>query len=94
MHVNNLQGSSASVSGCLLYVPPQECSESIAFSRVKDSVIAADTWGHNWRGKNILFRSDNMAVCIAVEKRRVHSGRLMSLLRHLSMVKALGFFKI
>ena len=47
-------------------------------------VIAASIWGHTWRRKRILFKSDNMAVVSILKTRTSRDNLLMHMLRCLS----------
>jgi hypothetical protein len=46
-------------------------------------IICCATWGHLWKGRHIMFHSDNMAVVSAIGARRVKNQQLMIWVREL-----------
>lgn len=46
-------------------------------------IICCATWGHLWKGRHIMFHSDNMAVVSAIGARRVKDPQLMIWVREL-----------
>jgi hypothetical protein len=46
-------------------------------------IVCCATWGHLWRGRHIMFHSDNMAVVCAIRARRVRDPHLMAWVREL-----------
>lgn len=69
-------------------------TRSMPFLELLALVLAAATWGHQWAGKRITFRSDCMPVVQALDYRKRSSKieRLNSLVRHLTFLAALHGF--
>lgn len=74
---------------------------AVAFRRKRDSMpflellaltFTAATWGHSWKGKKVVFRSDCMPVCQAITNRMSRNPSSMHLLRHLSSLACLHQF--
>ncbi len=59
-------------------------SVNIAVKEMVPFVFAPAVWGHTWRGKRTLFRSDNMAVVQALKKHSAKDPQLAHLLRCLN----------
>jgi hypothetical protein len=47
---------------------PEKVSSHINVLELKTIHIAAEKWGHNWRGNHILVRTDNTATLAAINK--------------------------
>ena len=58
--------------------------ESMPYFEMYALVTAAMTWGHEWRGKKIMFRSDCMPVVYAVNGGSSPVPQIMHLLRELA----------
>ncbi len=69
-------------------------SRSMPFLELLALVLAAATWGNQWRGKRITFRSDCMPVVQALDYRKRSSKieRLNALVRHLTHLAAIHGF--
>ena len=59
--------------------PPHLMSASIAFKEMIPVVISAAIWGHQWSGKHVLFRCDNMAVVAVLNHRTARDKPLAHL---------------
>ena len=66
----------------------RKTKESMPFYELFALVAAAAAFGHQWRGKKILFRCDCMPVVQAIQKRSSRNPSSMHLLRHLSLTAA------
>ena len=65
---------------------------SMAYLELFPIVVAALLWGHEWKGKRILFNCDNMATVNIIQKGRSKSLKIMELMRVLTMTAAkIGF---
>ncbi|KAE8597602.1 hypothetical protein XENTR_v10016529 [Xenopus tropicalis] len=67
---------------------PQEWAKgrltsNLAFLELFPIVVAVELWGQALSNKSVLFRSDNMAVVLAVNNLTSSSRPVLSLLRHL-----------
>ena len=67
---------------------------NIATLELVPLILAAEIWGSEWRGKRILFRSDNMAVVHAVNGWLPSDPHLVSLLKLLAKEAMLKSFHI
>ena len=67
---------------------------NIAILEMVPLILAAEIWGSEWRGKKILFRSDNMAVVHAVNGWLPRDPHLVSLLKRLARMAILQCFHI
>lgn len=65
---------------------------SMPFLELLALTFTASTWGHKWRGKKVLFRSDCMPVCQAITDRTSRNPASMQLLRHLSALACMHQF--
>ena len=63
---------------------------SMAFRELYPIVIAAVLWGHEWKGKKILFMCDNMATVFIVNKGRSKCTVIMKLMRRLTWCAAIN----
>jgi hypothetical protein len=57
---------------------------SMPFLELLALTFTAATWGHKWKGKKVLFRSDCMPVVQAIQDRTSRNPSSMYLLRYLS----------
>ena len=67
---------------------------NIAILEMVPLILAAGIWGSEWRGKKILFRSDNMAVVHTVNGWLPSDPDLVSLLKRLAKMAMLQSFHI
>ena len=59
---------------------------SIAWQELYAIVVACAIWGPSWTRKRILFHCDNSAVVFIVNTKRSKCGRVMSLVRKLTLL--------
>ena len=74
-----------------------EQSHSTLHITVKEMVpilLAAITWGHNWKGGQVVVRCDNMAVVTALNNRTCREKFVMQMLRTLFFIEAHHQFKL
>ena len=64
--------------------PQHTATWSIAAKELLPILLAAGTWGKNWKGALVLFQRDNQAVVAVLRSRYSHDSTLMHLLRCLS----------
>ena len=62
-------------------VDPAWADVNIAVKELVQVTLSAAIWGHTWHKQRIVFKSDNMAVVIALNKRSAKYPRLSHLLR-------------
>lgn len=63
--------------------------ESMPYLELMAVVLAAITWGHQWRGMKVLFHCDCQPVVQALKKMTSPSPDMMHLIRQLSMTAAI-----
>ena len=68
--------------------PPEWAEVNIAVKELVPVTLSAAIWGHTWHKQKIVFKSDNMAVVIALNKRSAKDPRLAHLLRCLFFFEA------
>ncbi len=61
---------------------------NIAVKELVPVTLSVAIWGHTWHKQKIVFKSDNMAVVIALNKRSAKDPRLAHLLRCLFFFEA------
>lgn len=61
---------------------------SMPFYELLALVLAASTWGHQWKGMKIVFYTDCMPVMHAVDSLRSKSVRMMGPIRYLATLAA------
>ena len=61
--------------------PPSWQSSHITVKELVPIVVASAVWGPHWKGRHVLFRSDNMAVVGILQKRTSTDPHVMHLLR-------------
>ena len=67
---------------------------SITWKELYTVVLAASTWGHEWRGQSILFHCDNRAVIEIWQKGSCKHQPIMALVRILYIIAALFQFRV
>ena len=63
--------------------PPEVADLSIEWKELLPILIACELWSTQWKGKQLLFHSDNMAVVNLWKKGTSAHGGLMSIIRKL-----------
>ena len=67
---------------------------SIAWRELYAILVACATWGHLWVRKRILFHCDNAAVVAIWQRGSCKCPHLMSLVRHLFFLAAMGNYHV
>ena len=72
----------------------EQLQHSIDYRELYAIVAAAFTWGHQWKGKRIVFVTDNEPITKVWDKGSSPSPPVMSLIRPLYMFAALQGFTV
>ena len=56
--------------------------------------VAAELWGHEWRGRRIAARCDNRSFCDAINRGVARDATLMAVVRHLYFEELRGGFEM
>ena len=67
---------------------------SINYRELFAILAAAETWGHGWRGKRIVFVTDNEPITQIWDKGSTPSPDIMSLIRPLFLAAAKGGYSV
>ena len=67
---------------------------NIATQELIALILACKAFGVEWEGKRVSIRSDNAAVCAALQKRRVRDQEMMKWIRELHFIEATGNFTV
>ena len=74
--------------------PSPLCGENIALLELFAIVAAALTWGHQWKGKRVVFVTDNMTITQIWDKGTTPSPKIMALVRKLYLHAAISHFTV
>ena len=74
--------------------PNQICGENINFLELFAIVAAARTWGHEWKGRRVVFVTDNKSITQVWDKGTTPSPNIMSLVRKLYLHAAISHFTV
>jgi hypothetical protein len=66
--------------------------ESMPFLELYALVLAAFTWGSNWRGKRVIFQCDCEPIVNIFKTTRTHTPGIASLLRRMAKIAAINEF--
>ena len=69
-------------------------SQSIAVKEMIPIIASCVVWGHDWRGKHILAKSDNESAVHVIKRRSCKDETLMHMLRCLFFIEALFGFTL
>ena len=72
----------------------EDAPKSIQYKELYPIVLAAHTWGAQWRRKKVLFLCDNQAVVACLRSGTAKCPHIMSLLRALFLICARGSFTV
>lgn len=98
----SFQSDASSTVGCgaffegedLFFAWPEEWVGSINALEVYPILLAARTWGPQWKGRIILVLSDNTTAVTAINKGTSNSKLIMEWLRELFWISAKGGFEV
>lgn len=71
-----------------------QATMTIAWREMHAILVACSTWGKSWVRKRILFHCDNAAVVAIWRKGSCKCPHLMSLVRHLFLMAAVGNYHV